>query len=235
MKDNSTRLAELGTRSLGLQRAFPAEIRSMRTQTSICTTDMGTLQQWRSIQGAYWVELHRLQHRINFIIAQIGFQELGQQNVCPPMLSKVCRTESNPSRLTWTPWIAAAAQKLQLVLHRQMQNLRFQLHENRRQRIRSPPPWPLNTQSCLRASRRRTGHDTLRGDKKNIDQQKKLSRRCRHRPRRTSAKRGSGCCASPLAVTQLRKLPWMTSLLGRSALVLTESLDIIPRHICGTM
>ena len=43
----------------------------------------------------------------------------GQQNVCPLVLSKVRRTESNPSRLTWTPWIAAAARKSQLTVYRQ--------------------------------------------------------------------------------------------------------------------
>ena len=80
---------------LGLQTAFPAETRSVGTHTSIFTTNMGTLQQWRSIQGALRVELHRLQHRVNFINAQVG-----DKKVCPPVLSKVCRTESNPSRFT---------------------------------------------------------------------------------------------------------------------------------------
>ena len=59
------------------QTAFPAEIRSVGTQTSIFTTDMGTSQQWRSTQGAHGVELQRLQHRTNLIITQIGKLEQG--------------------------------------------------------------------------------------------------------------------------------------------------------------
>ena len=37
----------------------------------------GTLQQWRSIHAAYRVELQRLQHRVNFIIEDIGNEEPG--------------------------------------------------------------------------------------------------------------------------------------------------------------
>ena len=38
------------------------------------TADLGPVQQWRSnsIQGAYRIELQRLQHLINFIIAHSG-------------------------------------------------------------------------------------------------------------------------------------------------------------------
>ena len=36
------------------------------TRTSVFTTDLGPLQQWRSIQAAYGVALQRVQHRINF-------------------------------------------------------------------------------------------------------------------------------------------------------------------------
>ena len=97
VKENSTRLAELGTKSLRLQTAFPAETRSVGTQTSIFTTDMCAAQQWRSIQGAYQVELQRLQNRINLIITQISKQE----QVATESLS------------------TTAAQKLQLALHRQ--------------------------------------------------------------------------------------------------------------------
>ena len=50
---------------------------SVGSQTSVFTANLGTLQHCRSTQGAYQVELERLQHRINFIIAQIGQQELG--------------------------------------------------------------------------------------------------------------------------------------------------------------
>ena len=64
-------------RSLGLQTSSHAERRSVGSQTSVFTANLGTLQQCRSTQGAYQVELERLQHRINFIIAQIGQQELG--------------------------------------------------------------------------------------------------------------------------------------------------------------
>ena len=39
--------------------------RSVGSPTSIFTTDLGTLQQWRSIQPAYRLELQRLQHRIH--------------------------------------------------------------------------------------------------------------------------------------------------------------------------
>ena len=44
--------------------------RSAATQTTNSATDKGLLQQWRSIQGKYWLELHRLQHRIQQIITQ---------------------------------------------------------------------------------------------------------------------------------------------------------------------
>ena len=64
VKENSTHLAELGTRSLG-------------SQTSIHTTDIGTLQQWRSTHGAYRVELQRLQHRIDLLTGHVGKDEPG--------------------------------------------------------------------------------------------------------------------------------------------------------------
>ena len=60
VQENSTRLAELG--SFGLQTSLHAETRSVGSQTSIFSTHLGTMQQWRSIQGAYRVGLQRLQH-----------------------------------------------------------------------------------------------------------------------------------------------------------------------------
>ena len=48
-----------------------------RSQTSLFTTDLGTLQQWRSIQASYRLEIQRLQNRINFIIEDISKEEPG--------------------------------------------------------------------------------------------------------------------------------------------------------------
>ena len=109
----------------------------------------------------------------------------GEQNVCPPVLCKVRTTESGPSRLTWTPWIAAATQKLHFALHRQARptnqprknNLRFQLHEKRRQRQTSP--LAINTESRL------TPVMILWEDKKHRSAEKR-SRRCGHRSLRTT-------------------------------------------------
>ena len=63
-KENLTRPAPLRTRSVGLQTASPAETRSVATQTANFTTDMGSLQPWRSIQAACRIELQGPQHRI---------------------------------------------------------------------------------------------------------------------------------------------------------------------------
>ena len=72
VKGNSTRLAQLGTRSVGSQASLEVETRSVGFQSSVFTTDLGTLQQWRSVQGAYRLESQGLQHRINFIIEETG-------------------------------------------------------------------------------------------------------------------------------------------------------------------
>ena len=50
------------------------------------------------------------------LLRRLVNKNCGQQNVCPLVLSKVRRNESNPSRFTWTPWIAAAARKSQLTV-----------------------------------------------------------------------------------------------------------------------
>ena len=51
--ENFTRLAALGTRSLGLQTASPVESRPAATQTAKCTTDMGSVQHWRRSTTAW--------------------------------------------------------------------------------------------------------------------------------------------------------------------------------------
>ena len=53
-----------------------AATRLLGSQTSICTADLGTLQQWRSTQAAYRADLQHLHQRINFIIEDIGKEGL---------------------------------------------------------------------------------------------------------------------------------------------------------------
>ena len=45
--------------------------RTVGSQTSTCTTDLGDLQQWGTIQAPHRLELQRLQHRINIIIQDV--------------------------------------------------------------------------------------------------------------------------------------------------------------------
>ena len=97
-----TRLAALGTRSLGLQTASPVETRSEVTQTAIFTTDVGSWKLSRSIQGACRIELQRLQHRISHILRRLAAKIRRQLKVCPPALSKFRTTVSSLSRWTWT-------------------------------------------------------------------------------------------------------------------------------------
>ena len=128
---------EVGTRTVG-------------SQTSIFTTDLGILQQWRSIQGAYLVELLRLQHRIYFIFAHIGKEEPGAaerqstddlQNLQDRIRSITCDTE---------PWTAAAAQKPQWASCQQARPINLPKRDGPRQqprqrsRSRRGPlrPWP---------------------------------------------------------------------------------------------
>ena len=71
IKENLTRLAAIETRSQGLQTASPTATRSVTTQTTCFTMDMGSLQQTRPIQRAYRMELqkarasHHSHHRID--------------------------------------------------------------------------------------------------------------------------------------------------------------------------
>ena len=44
---------------------------------------MGSLQQWRSVQGAYRVELQRFPHRVR--LRRLADKSRGQRNVCPPV------------------------------------------------------------------------------------------------------------------------------------------------------
>ena len=71
IKVNFTRLAALGTRSLGLQTASLTATRSVATQTAIFTTNMGSLHH----SEADRIELQRLQHHISQTIAQTGGQD----------------------------------------------------------------------------------------------------------------------------------------------------------------
>ena len=73
IKENLTRLA-LRTGSLGLQTASPTATRSVATEATNFTTDMGSLQQWRSIQAAYRIEFQRLTASVRQI-AQTGGQD----------------------------------------------------------------------------------------------------------------------------------------------------------------
>ena len=57
IQQNMTKLASIATRSTA-------------TQTTNSVTDGSSLQQWRSIQGKYWLELQRLQHSIQQILEQ---------------------------------------------------------------------------------------------------------------------------------------------------------------------
>ena len=83
-----------------------------------------------------------------------------------------------------------------------------------------------------RVSRQRTGQATA--ERQKHLSAKKSTRRCCHWPRRTSERRrGGDCRASSCVVAQLKRLPRTKSLRGRSALVLTECPEIIPRHICS--
>ena len=50
IQQNLTKLASIATRSTA-------------NQTTNSVTDRSSLQQWRSVQGKYWLELQRLQHR----------------------------------------------------------------------------------------------------------------------------------------------------------------------------
>ena len=96
VKGNTTRLAarSSGQKKGPKKKSGPGQWGS---HTSIFISDLGTLQQWRFTQGAWRVELRRLQHRFNFI----GKEE------------QACRPGSDPLPAIWTPWTAAAAQKLQ--------------------------------------------------------------------------------------------------------------------------
>ena len=66
---------------------------------------------WCSIQGAYRLESQGLQHKINFIIEEIGKEEPGAAER-QSTDDRACRPGSDPSRATWMPWTAAAAQSL---------------------------------------------------------------------------------------------------------------------------
>ena len=97
VKENSTHLAELGTRSLG-------------SQTSIHTTDIGTLQQWRSTHGAY-----RVQARIRSItcdmdalrsssaLTAVGFLPAGHHS--NPQSCSLCSAgkQAAPIKITASP------------------------------------------------------------------------------------------------------------------------------------
>ena len=161
-------------------------------------------------------------------------------------LSKVCRTESNPSRLIWTPWIAAAAQRLRLALYRRSPNQsakkeQTSLPASREKPVKKRPTSPLAFHAASRFRVSRQLNMTQCGGKTAVCKRRAL--RCRRRSPRTTSM-GSGCHANPLVVTQLRRRSHvacvsqhshnnMTLLLEGIALVLTESLDIIPRHICS--
>ena len=70
IQQNMTGLASIETRSRGLQTAALPTTRSADTQTTDFTTHKGSLQRWRSIEGKYWLELQRCQHRVKQIIVQ---------------------------------------------------------------------------------------------------------------------------------------------------------------------
>ena len=89
-------------------------------------------------------------------------------------------------------------------------NLRFHLHGKRRQRT------VIKLRGGKNIDLPKRGRDAAAKDHEGLP----------------SARRRSGCHASLRVVTQLRRRPRITPSLG-SALVLTESLDSIPRHFCS--
>ena len=126
VKENLTRLATIETRSLGLQTASPTATRSVTTHTTSFTMHKGSLQQWRYIQGACRIELHRLQHRVSQIITQTRDPKQKAPERFSTTSSRVAR--SNRVHRTWAPRTQAAVWRRRLVPNRWIRLARRWLH-----------------------------------------------------------------------------------------------------------
>ena len=155
-QQNSTRLAELWTRSLGSQTSLEVDTPTVgpRHQSRLqilepCSSGAPLMERigWNhSSCSTALTSSSRTFVRKNQV----------QQNVSQRTISKAHRTESHPSRATWTSWTAAALQKPQWASRQQARPwnlLKRELAQPRQTSWSRRPLRPFDAASCARASR----------------------------------------------------------------------------------
>ena len=105
---------ESKARTSGCQTSPRSDEKAQR-DSPIFRTDLGALQQWRTIQASRQIELQRLQDRTHH---HPGYEERwasGSGGTSQQVTFSPCRLQSPPLINVWTPW--CAAQRPQRAFH----------------------------------------------------------------------------------------------------------------------
>ena len=162
------------------------------------------------------------------LLCRLTDKSWGQQNVCPPVLSKVCRTKSHSITLDMDTLdrscrAEAAVGFAPIGSPEKAAREGKPPHPASQQKMTKsgrPRPWPSTLRRAT-ASRDNALVKLLRQDKNTNVPRRGLGAVATGHEELLSARRGSDCRGSPLPVTHLRRLPRMKSLRGRGAGVTT--------------